>query len=109
MIIFLLCIPAELKFTGLGCYHDHSPRALHQLVANFRGNIDWENISKVVQDCAAEVRKQYPQNTVFAIQFYGECWTDGGGESTFDTYGPSDDCFEEKVGKEDTFYAYKFL
>ena len=62
----------------------------------------------MIKECARQVRAKFPEFRVFSIQFFGECWTGEEGEYTYDMYGSSKNCWKN-VGKEDAFYAYKFV
>ena len=71
---------------------------------NFRGNIDWNDMTKIVRACAEIVKER--GLSVFGIMFYGECWSGLDAENTYNKYGPSGNC-ENGVGKERTNYVYK--
>lgn len=80
------------------------------MVLNLRGsNIDWLDMSKIIDACAEHVRTYYPTYTVFAIQYYGECWTGASAGQTYNKYGESSNCYEAggTVGRDHTFYAYR--
>ncbi|XP_020894702.1 uncharacterized protein LOC110233724 [Exaiptasia diaphana] len=104
----LLVLSQESQYEPVGCFVDKGEaRALPMLVANFRGNIDWNDLTKVVKMCAAAVKaKGYD---VFAIQFYGECWSGPDAGLTYDEYGPSPDgCVNSTVGADYTNFVYRF-
>ena len=94
-----------VEYDSLGCFKDGTPRALPELLENFRKNIDWMNMAKIVQACAEVAHARGLQT--FGLQFYGECWSGVHGSSTYDTYGPSKNCWSG-VGKEGSYYVYKF-
>ena len=71
---------------------------------NFRGNIDWTDMTKIVRACP-EIAKERGL-PVFAKQFYGECWSGLDAENRYNKYGPSGNCWNG-VGKEETNYVYK--
>lgn len=48
--------PDGKYFIALGCYKDATRlRALPEMVANMRGKINWNDMEKVVKDCAHNV------------------------------------------------------
>lgn len=94
-----------VEYDSLGCFKDGTPRALPELLENFRKNIDWMNMAKIVQACAEVAHARGLQT--FGLQFYGECWSGVHGSSTYDTYGPSKNCWSG-VGKEGSYYVYRF-
>ncbi|XP_068670551.1 neurogenic locus notch homolog protein 2-like [Montipora foliosa] len=90
----------------LGCFQDvPKNRVFKNLLVSFRGNIDWKNMWKVVQDCSEEARKEGMY--YFAIQYYGECY--GGPNGTkYDKYGPSKNCLSSPgVGEKSTNFVYR--
>lgn len=104
----MLAAPAPLlKYRGLGCFNDGEPHAIPKFVKSFRSNIDWSKISETIKNCAEFIHNNYPENKVFGIQFYGECWTGNKAQDTYNMYGPSIDCWN-KVGKDNTYYVYEF-
>ena len=100
---YMIFFPVE--YDSLGCFKDGTPRALPELLENFRKNIDWMNMAKIVQACAEVAHARGLQT--FGLQFYGECWSGVHGSNTYDMYGPSTNCWSG-VGKEGSYYVYKF-
>ncbi|KAL9981394.1 hypothetical protein ACROYT_G010094 [Oculina patagonica] len=101
-------IPDDLKFVPVGCFKDKPrPRAMPELLKNFRGTIDWSDLSKTVQKCADEAmnrRQQY-----FGLQYYGECWGGEEADLTYNQYGSNPaGCYNNMVGKAWHNYVYKF-
>ena len=94
----------SVKYDSLGCFRDDTPHALPVLLKSFRGNIDWNNMAKIVQACA-EITHERSLST-FGIQFYGECWSGANASKTYDMYGPSKNCWSG-VGKEGSYHVYK--
>lgn len=94
----------SVDYESLGCFKDGVPRALPLFIENFRGNIDWANMSKTVHACAELVQNR--GLTIFGIQFYGECWSGVDSGKRYDKYGPSKDCWNG-VGKKGTNFVYK--
>ncbi|XP_068721451.1 uromodulin-like [Montipora capricornis] len=95
-----------IEYSPLGCFKDKRPakeRALRILVKNFRGNLDWNNLNKTVEDCANEAKKK--GFLYFGVQFYGECWSDPMAHLTYDKYGPSKQC-SHGVGGPDMNFVY---
>ncbi|KAK3698531.1 hypothetical protein QZH41_014457, partial [Actinostola sp. cb2023] len=99
--------PPPKIYEPLGCYSDGSPRAIPDFVLDLRNSIDWINLNKTVDACAEYVRSEFPQNKVFSIQFYGECWTGITADMTYTKYGISKQC-AGGVGGQKSFYAYRF-
>lgn len=93
---------------AVGCYKDTPARAIPNLVKNFRGNIDWYNISNTIEDCANVVQETGYQ--VFGMQYYGECWGGNADTVQYDKYGiaPSRMCWNG-VGKNWANYVYKII
>lgn len=57
------------NFQALGCFSDTvNDRAMDKLLFNFRGQIDWRDMSKTVKNCSEAARKQpwVSLSTVFA-------------------------------------------
>ncbi|EDO45202.1 predicted protein [Nematostella vectensis] len=99
--------PPPWSFHSLGCYrNDPEKRALPVFMANFRDNIDWKNMNKTVVACAKYVR-EHAEYSVFAIEFYGECWSGPEAEARYNMYEKSEDCYQG-TGSQNTLYAYKF-
>ena len=71
---------------------------------SFRGNIDWNDMTKIVRACAEIVKER--GLSVFGIRYYGECWSGLDAENTYNKYGPSENCWNG-VGKERANYVYK--
>ena len=109
-VIFPLILAPQplLRYRGLGCFNDGDPPAWSELAKNFRNEgIDWSNIDDTIQKCAKFVFDNFPDNKMFALEFYGECWTGREAEHSYDKYGASSECWNN-VGKEHAFYAYEF-
>ncbi|KAL9987366.1 hypothetical protein ACROYT_G001660 [Oculina patagonica] len=94
----------QVQYDSLGCFRDDTPRSLPLLLKSFRGNIDWNNMAKVVQACADITHER--GLVTFGIQFYGECWSGVNASETYDMHGPSKNCWSG-VGKEGSYYVYK--
>ena len=77
------------QYVPLGCYRDKSEdKALPILVENFRGNgINWKDMSQTIKRCAISTAEKYPKLKVFALQFYGECYSGYNGLQTYSKYG----------------------
>lgn len=91
----------------VGCFRDSyvEPRPLPELIANFRDTIDRKDINKTVRACATKARdKGYK---FFGIQFYTECWSGSGAETTYARDGVSVDC-DSGVGKSGAIFVYRF-
>lgn len=112
-VAVLLCVGYPSGSSGtssyirIGCFKDrYRPRALPELLANYRGTLDWHNLKKVVEDCAS---KAYLRNYLyFSIQFYGECWSGKNAPLTYDQYGTSSNCYFD-VGKQLTNVVYRLV
>ena len=101
---FCIILFSPVEYDSLGCFKDGTPRALPELLENFRKNIDWTNMAKTVQACAEAALERGLQT--FGLQFYGECWSGVNGSNTYHMYGPSKNCWSG-VGKEGSYYVYK--
>lgn len=94
------------KYIKVGCFKDNNPRALPELLASYRGKLDWNNLEEVVKKCAQEAKtKNY---MYFGIQFYGECWSGATAPKTYDRYGKSSSC-TSVVGKAFANLVYRFV
>ncbi|PFX26175.1 hypothetical protein AWC38_SpisGene9148 [Stylophora pistillata] len=101
-------LPEGITFSPVGCFRDRfHPRAMPELLKNFRGTIDWSDLSKTVQKCADEAmnkRKEY-----FGIQYYGECWGGDKGNLSYKQYGSNPaGCYKNTVGKAWHNFVYRF-
>lgn len=93
-------------FVHIGCFKDKGkdPRPLPMLIANKRKEIDWYNLRKTVEACAAEAQKS--RYEYFSVQFFGECWSGENAGKTFAKDGVSKDCYEG-VGKNRANAVYR--
>ena len=58
---FLLFLSDASQYVKVGCFRDKlSPRAraLPELLANYRGNINWNNLMEVVEKCAKKAKEK---------------------------------------------------
>ncbi|KAL9979998.1 hypothetical protein ACROYT_G008528 [Oculina patagonica] len=85
----------DIRFTDgpcmeeVGCFQDNSKqRAFPTMLKNMRGGIDWNHLEKIVQKCALLTKQKNYQ--VFAIQFYGECWSGDSSQVHYDRLGALD-------------------
>ncbi|PFX33597.1 A disintegrin and metalloproteinase with thrombospondin motifs 6 [Stylophora pistillata] len=107
--------PGDRTYEPLGCFKDGSPRALPQLIKNFRKGINWHDMSEIVEKCANATAETDPSLEVFSLQFYGECFSGSNGTKTYDTYGAlpyGEDNFYycwEGVGRKHINFVYKFV
>lgn len=107
--------PGDRLYEPLGCYaDDRNDRALPILISNFRKGIDWRDMSKTIDKCAKQTTARDHTLKVFALQFYGECYSGYDGLKTFNKYGAkyySDTYFKNcwsGVGAINTNFVYKF-
>ncbi|XP_078380418.1 A disintegrin and metalloproteinase with thrombospondin motifs 6-like isoform X1 [Oculina patagonica] len=111
----VLC-PGNRPYVALGCYRDdNTNRALPIQVANYRGNINWQNMNETISKCAIDTAEKDPNFQVFAIQFYGECYSGNDGLQRYNMYGSlpygednTNHCWAG-VGGEGVNFVYKFL
>lgn len=90
----------------VGCYRDKSSdRALDNLYANLRKQIDWWNRRAIVTKCAE--RAFVRGYRYFGVQFYGECWGDDRPRPTYDKHGPGKGC-TDGVGDDIHNFVYRF-
>lgn len=104
-------IPEGLTFKPVGCFRDiiekGKVRAMPQLLKNFRGTIDWSDLSKIVQKCADEAMKQ--RQEYFGVQYWGECWGGEDADETYNMYGENPQgCYDNVVGMDLHNMVYKF-
>jgi len=101
----------QVRLSAVGCFKDNGAhRALRNMYFSRRGTIDWNNwpneAESIILDCAKKAfDKGY--TTAFAVQFYGECWSDGDVERRFSMHGDSKECVNG-VGKSWTNFVYRF-
>lgn len=98
----------KVNFQQIGCFNDNhtSPHPFPHHV-DMRLFIEWKNISKIVVRCANHVRSL--GYTYFGIQFYGECWYGPTQQVKYDVDGHSDNCWLQKVGREQSLMVYKII
>lgn len=112
VVVAFLCFGYTTSSTGasqfvkVGCFEDKKPRALPELLANYRGKLNWNNLKEVVKKCAQEAKKR--NYMYFGIQFYGECWSGITAPLTYDRYGQSQRCTSE-VGRARANLVYRFI
>ncbi|XP_031549649.1 kielin/chordin-like protein [Actinia tenebrosa] len=104
--------PVYIELESIGCFRDRPSRALRNMYANFRSSIRWRSYpdtSYMVKACA-ESAYQHAYPGMFAVQYYGECWSDGSAEERYNMYGVSTNC-EHGVGKDwaNMVYRYKVV
>ncbi|XP_032232433.1 A disintegrin and metalloproteinase with thrombospondin motifs 16 [Nematostella vectensis] len=74
-------------FHFLGCFtSSSSERPLPTSVANFRDEINWNDMSATIAKCQAAVTAEHPTWTHFGIEYYGECWS-GDSSSNYSMHG----------------------
>ncbi|KAJ7328150.1 metalloendopeptidase [Desmophyllum pertusum] len=73
--------PGDRQYVPVGCYKDKGDdQAFPILIKNFRKTgINWKDMSETIAKCAYETTKADHNLQVFAIQFYGECYTNPNG------------------------------
>lgn len=111
----ILVISANRWFEPLGCYRDDiDNRALPIKVANFRGNINWKNMTETIVKCSTATAEKYPSLQVFAVQYFGECYSGYDGLQRYYMYGalPYSDKITKNcwagVGAAGINFVYKF-
>ena len=64
----------------LGCWIDNPhDRILSEFYSNRRkGGLDWYNLGETILNCAKDAIDTGKQYKFFAVQFYGECWSEEG-------------------------------
>lgn len=76
--IILFVDTPVLKYQGCWIDNPHN-RILKDLYSNYRGGgIYWNNILETVLNCATDADKNSKDYNTFAIQYYGECWSEEG-------------------------------
>jgi len=107
--------PGDRQYEPLGCYQDNMyDRALPIFIGSFRNGIDWSDMSKTIDKCAHATTQHDHTLQVFALQFYGECYSGDNGLETYKKYGARfyndtvyDTCWAGVGGKHINF-VYKF-
>ncbi|XP_078359057.1 uromodulin-like isoform X2 [Oculina patagonica] len=110
-LAFLLFVVVSLhnavaiSYVPIGCFKDSlkKSRPLPELIKNFRGGLDWNNLNKTVAACAEEAKKK--GYLYFGLQFYGECWSGPKAHLTYDRDGSSKNCMPN-VGKQRANFVY---
>ncbi|XP_068685317.1 A disintegrin and metalloproteinase with thrombospondin motifs 6-like [Montipora foliosa] len=107
--------PGDRQYEPLGCFADRrNDRSLPMLIANLRGGINWNDMSQIIEKCARKTTARDPKLKVFAIQYYGECYSGYDGLSNYNKYGSrpySDKEFTycwAGVGTAGSNFVYKF-
>ncbi|XP_073257348.1 uncharacterized protein [Porites lutea] len=73
----------------IGCYKDNpQSRTFPLVVKNLRSEIDWYHLEKTVQKCALLSKQR--NYKIFAIQFYGECWSGETSKVHYNRFGAVD-------------------
>lgn len=105
----------DRQYVPLGCYRDNTgDRTLPILVTNLRSNINWNDMSQTIDKCAKSTAEYDHKLKVFALQFYGECYSGYNGLDTYDDYGslPYSDTITNNcwagVGASGINFVYKF-
>ena len=71
-IIFLLL--GSSQYVAVGCFKDElvqGQRALPELLANYRGKLDWNNLNQYVEKCALEAKKRNYMHFGYKINLIG--------------------------------------
>eukprot|EP00795_Rhopilema_esculentum_P007650 gene7650-13471_t len=93
---------------AIGCYRDEGSidgkRPFPQYV-NYREQINWSDMTKTISDCALKAKEF--NSTIFAIEFYGECWFGPESEINYARDGLTTDCWNG-VGKARTMMVYRW-
>ena len=58
---FIFLILGSSQYVEVGCFKDElvkGQRALPELIANYRGKLDWSNMNQYVEKCALEAKKR---------------------------------------------------
>ncbi|EDO43607.1 predicted protein [Nematostella vectensis] len=108
--VILCSTSVTVSYEPVGCFADTNRRALRNEYYNYRRKINWNvypDFSAVINNCA---RQAYLNGfrTMFAVQFWGECWSDGSAFTRFMKYGPSSNC-AHGVGKHWANYVYHMM
>ncbi|XP_068732164.1 A disintegrin and metalloproteinase with thrombospondin motifs 6-like isoform X2 [Montipora capricornis] len=105
----------DRQYEPLGCYEDRGDdRSLPILITNLRGRISWNDMSKTIDTCARKTKARDPKLKVFALQFYGECYSGYDGLTNHNKYGSRQNTHKEVkycwagVGRQWSNFVYKF-
>ncbi|XP_048579921.1 neurogenic locus notch homolog protein 1 isoform X13 [Nematostella vectensis] len=86
--------PGAPKYKELGCYKDNGNdknkprRTIPEMIANFRPQIDWHDMSKTVNECAKHAKEKGYE--IFGVQFYGECYSGPTAEIDYERDGKAE-------------------
>ncbi|XP_074635197.1 uncharacterized protein LOC141893713 isoform X1 [Acropora palmata] len=76
-------------YEELGCFSDKTAqRAFPTLVKNLRPEINWQYLERTIEKCALLSKQQ--NFKIFAIQFYGECWSGDVSEKNLNLWEAAD-------------------
>ncbi|EDO41060.1 predicted protein [Nematostella vectensis] len=95
------------KYRSVGCYRDTQEgrqRPLPRLLADLRPYIEWPDISKTIDKCAALAQTEGYR--FFGVQFFGECWSGTNSIDDVTRDGKSNACFQG-VGEAFANFVYE--
>ena len=105
LILFLEDYP---KFSAVGCYKENkgSKRLLKKKYASFASQRNAANPEATIMQCAFVARDMKIE--FFALQNYGECWTDDTLGKAHETYAKADeDSCKDGIGGRLTNFVYE--
>ena len=115
-LFFVMTFIGDRRYEPLGCYEDKvNNRTLPILITNLRGRINWNDMSKTIDKCANETTKKDHRLKVFALQFYGECYSGSNGLESYKRYRAlpySENDYRyccSGVGARGTNFVYKYI
>ena len=105
LILFLEDAP---KFNAIGCYKENkgSKRLLKKKYASFVSQRNAANPEATIMQCAFVARDM--KIKYFALQDYGECWTDDTLGKAYETYAKADESScKDGIGGRLTNFVYE--
>lgn len=107
LILFLEDIP---KFSAVGCYKENkgSKRLVKRKYASFVSQKNAANPEATIMQCAFVARDMKIE--YFALQNYGECWTDDTLGKAYETYAKADESScKDGIGGFLTNFVYRLM
>jgi len=90
IFLFIIFLEAAPEFSAVGCYKENkgSKKLLKKKYASFAGQRNAADPEATIMQCAFVARDMKLE--YFALQNYGECWTDDTVGKAYETYANAD-------------------
>lgn len=91
IFLFIILLEAAPEFSAVGCYKENkgSKKLLKKKYASFAGQRNAADPEATIMQCAFVARDMKLE--YFALQNYGECWTDDTLGKAYETYENADE------------------